>query len=498
MQPILQLKKIDKRFTMVHALKEVTLDVYPGETLALVGENGAGKSTLMKILTGAYIRDSGEIWISGKKTDYRSPLEAKKYGVAQVYQQAELIPELTVAENLFLGEQGFSEKGLVHWPAIFRKAGELLRSCGVDIDPYEKVKDLNVAYRQLIAIIKVVYRDHAILIFDEPTAVLSDKEVGVLFSLLDKLKARGKTVLYISHRLEEIFQVSDRIAIMRDGELVTVLQNKNVSKADLISHMLGRQMGAMFPKQGNIDASNETVLELQNVCTTKVRGISFRLRRGEILGVTGLVGSGRTEMARAIYGLDPLLNGQVLVNGQQKKIRSPRDAMKNGIFLAPEDRKGEALVLVRPIRENITLSNLKRVSKYGWCQNTGECTLVEQLREQMRIKAQSIETLVRNLSGGNQQKVVIAKAIAAQPHILIVDEPTQGIDVGAKSEIYALLERMRQMGMSILMISSEIEEVQGMCSRIIVMRGGTIVGEVTQNLDDSEHILSLMYRSDPL
>lgn len=496
MQPILQLKKIDKRFTMVHALKAVTLDVYPGETLTLVGENGAGKSTLMKILTGAYIRDSGEIWISGKKAEYRSPLEAKRFGVAQVYQQAELIPELTVAENLFLGEQGFAQKGLVHWPDLFCKAEGLLRGCGVDIDPYEKVKNLNVAYRQLVAIVKVVNRDPAILIFDEPTAVLSNKEVGVLFSLLDQLKARGKTILYISHRLEEIFQISDRIAIMRDGELVTVLPNQNVSKTDLITHMLGRQMGAMFPKRSNCTC-DETVLEVKNVSTSKVCGITFRLRRGEILGVTGLVGSGRTEMARAIYGLDPLLEGQIRINGLQKNIRSPRDAMKNGIFLAPEDRKGEALVLVRPIRENVTLSNLKRISKWGWCQKSDERTLVERLREQMRIKTQSIETLVRNLSGGNQQKVVIAKAIAAQPDILIVDEPTQGIDVGAKSEIYALLEQMRQAGMSILLISSEIEEVQGMCNRILVMRGGAIVGEVEQDLENSEHILSLMYRSDP-
>lgn len=493
MAPILELIHIEKHFGAVHALKDISLKVHQGEVIALAGENGAGKSTLMKILTGAYTKDSGEIWFRGERKEYRDTIAAKRLGIAQVYQQAELVPDLTVAENIFLGEPLMS--GVIRWTELFSRAEALLCEYGIPINARAKVKTLNVANRQLVAVAKVLQREPALLILDEPTAVLSSQEVGILFRLIDILKQKGTTIIYISHRLEELFQLADRIAIMRDGIMITVLDNVHLTKSDLIVHMLGRRVDAMFPVKCAQDIG-AVALEARGVTTDKVRGISFQLRHGEILGVAGLVGSGRTEMVRALYGLDKLREGIIEIEGKPVRLRSPTDAVKHGMFLAPEDRKGEALVLIRSIRENVTLSNLARMARRGILHGGKERDYIETLRAELRIKTDSIETMVKNLSGGNQQKVVIAKAIAAHPNILIFDEPTQGIDVGAKSEIYALLESLRKAGMAILVISSEIEEVQGLCSRLLVMRNGCVVGEVRENLEDSEHILSLMYRSE--
>lgn len=493
MQPILELRHIEKRFGAVHALKDISLQICEGEMIALAGENGAGKSTLMKILTGAYEKDSGEILFRGEKKQYRDTISAKRLGIAQVYQQAELVPDLTVAENIFLGEPALG--GIVQWGALFEKTEALLAEYGIPIAARAKVKTLNVANRQLVAVAKVLQREPSLLIFDEPTAVLSDKEVTILFRLIEILKKKGTTMIYISHRLEELFRLCDRIAVMRDGSMITVLENAHLTKADLIVHMLGRRVDAMFP-QKTAGHAGEVVLEAKGVTTDKVTDISFCLHKGEILGVAGLVGSGRTEMVRALYGLDRLKKGEIMVRGKEVKLRSPVDAVRHGMFLAPEDRKGEALVLIRSVRENVTLSSLRRMSRRGLMKGRLERDYIETLRAELRIKTNTIETPVSQLSGGNQQKVVVAKAMAAHPDILIFDEPTQGIDVGAKSEIYALLESLRKAGMSILVISSEIEEVQGLCSRLLVMRGGRIVGEVQEHLEDSEHILSLMYRSE--
>ena len=493
MKPILELKNIDKRFGAVHALKEVSLSIREGEMIALAGENGAGKSTLMKILTGAYAKDSGEVWFEGRKEDYRDTITAKRLGIAQVYQQAELVPDLTVAENIYLGEKLMN--GVVKWRQLFARTEALLAEYGIPIDARAKVGTLNVANRQLVAVAKVLQREPKLLILDEPTAVLSDQEVTILFHLIEVLKKKGTTMIYISHRLEELFRLCDRIAVMRDGAMITVLDNVHLTKADLIVHMLGRRVDAMFPEK-TLERSDEVVLEAKGVTTDKVSDISFQLHKGEILGVAGLVGSGRTEMVRALYGLDKLKSGVIEVGGKPVKMRSPVDAVRHGMFLAPEDRKGEALVLIRSIRENVTLSNFGRMARGGIIRGQQERDYIETLREELRIKSDTIESPVNTLSGGNQQKVVVAKAIAAPPEILIFDEPTLGLDVGAKSEIYALLENLRKAGMSILVISSEIEEVQGICSRLLVMRGGRIVGEVKDHLEDSEHILSLMYRSE--
>jgi ribose transport system ATP-binding protein len=495
MAAILEIKNVDKHFGAVHALKDVSLSVEEGEILALVGENGAGKSTLVKVLTGVNLMDKGDVFFFGKKSNFKSAAESRKAGIAQVYQQAELIPELTVAENIFLGDGSVYKGGFISWKLMFQKTAELLEKYGLSIDPYAKVKKLNVAMRQLVAIAKVLLQKPKLVIFDEPTAVLSDNEVKILFDIITKLKDAKITIIYISHRLEEIFTICNRVAVMRDGNLITILKNENLTKADLITYMLGKKLEAMFPQKDSAFV-DEVILELKNVSTAKVNDISFKLMKGEILGLTGLVGSGRTELARGIYGLDKLKNGEIWIEGKKARIRDARDANKYGLFLAPEDRKGEALVLIRPIRENITLSNLKTIAKPFFCNRKKENAIVENLKVELNIKTNTMENIVFNLSGGNQQKVVVAKAIAANPKILIFDEPTQGIDVGAKFEIYSLLYKLKKEGLSIIVISSEIEEVQGLCSRILVMRNGKIAGEIKDNVSETENILQLMYRSE--
>lgn len=496
MSVIIELKKIEKRFGTVHALKDVSLCIDSGETMALVGENGAGKSTLMKILTGAYQRDQGEIYFEGKKVALATTKEAVNLGIAQVYQQAELWPELTVGENVLLGDKSFAPAGLVQWRQAHQQVNAFLEQYGIPLRSETKLKDLRIAFRQFVAIAKVLIRKPKVIIFDEPTAVLSDNEVSILFQIIRTLQNQGKTIIYISHRLEEIFALCDRITVMRDGEIMCTLNNTGLSKSDLIHHMLGREIDTMYPqKPPRKKEMGSPVLELEHVTNEKIKDISFKLYQGEILGIVGLVNSGRTELARAIFGIDKIQSGDVTVFGECEHFRNPTDAVKKGFFLAPEDRKGEALVLIRSIRENITMG-CNRFSKFGICSVRKECAAVQDKIEDLHIKASSMEAEVASLSGGNQQKVVIAKALTAQPQILIFDEPTQGIDVGAKAEIYTLLEKLRQEGMSIILISSEIEEVQGMCNRTLVMREGRIAGEVTDNFLDSEAILNLMYRSE--
>ena len=493
-QAVLEMKDINKTFVKVHALKDVDFRVQSGETMGLVGENGAGKSTLMKVLTGAYAKDSGQIIVDGTEVPRMTTAIAQKLGIEQVYQTPELAGDMTVAENICLGHSSMSNKGLVSWRKMYQDVNDFLQKYGIPIRAEQKVGTLSTALRQFVAISKVIYRDPKIIIFDEPTAVLSDSEVKLLFSIIDTLKKQGKTIIYISHRLEEVFQLCDRISIMRDGSMVNMLENKNLTKEVLISNMLGKHLGAMYPEKGH-RKSDDVVLELKNVTTSKITDISFRLYEGEILGIVGLVGSGRTETARAIFGSDRIHEGTILVNGKEVKIHSPVDAVKQGIFLAPEDRKGEAMVLCRSIRENVTLSKLKSIAPHGICHERDEFQKVNELCSGLNVKMSSIESLVQDLSGGNQQKVVIAKAFTADPEILIFDEPTQGIDVGAKAEIYILLEKLRSEGKSIILISSEIEEIQGTCDRTIILRDGRVAGEIQgEDLDNSEMVLQYMYR----
>lgn len=493
--PILEMENISKSFGGVKALKNVNLNINEGETIALVGQNGAGKSTLMKILTGAYRKDEGIIRLHGEVLDISSTIISKEHGIAQVYQSAELVPEFTVAENIVLGDPSFSKSGFINDKKMLREAQKLLDHFGIPLNAGRKIGGLSGAMRQLVAIAKVLYKKPEIIIWDEPTAVLSDKEVRILFSIVNELKRGNTTMIYISHRLEEIFQICDRVAVMRDGELIAVMDNLNLTKDQLIEKMLGRSLEKMYAEKHFLP-NDEAVLKVSGLTTKKVRDISFELHKSEILGFAGLVNSGRTETVRAIFGLDRVLSGTIAVNGKEASIKRSTDAAKLGLFLAPEDRKKEALVLCRPIRENISLSNLKVISSFGVCKNSKETERIETLCRRLNIKMNSIEDTVSDLSGGNQQKVVVAKAIMAAPDILIFDEPTQGIDVGAKAEIYELLEQLRNEGMSIIVISSEIEEIQMVCDRAIVLHDGRLTGSVSnEELKDTELILQYMYRS---
>ena len=491
---LLELREISKPFGVVKALDRVSLDIPEGKTLALVGQNGAGKSTLVKILTGVYQMDSGSITMSGKPVKISSPAVAKDLGIAQVYQRAELIREFSVAENIVLGNADFSSKGLVNDRAMIKNVQELLDRYGIPLRAQTKVKALSGAMRQLVAIAKVLYQKPKVIVWDEPTAVLSDKEVNILFSIIEELKRSGTTMIYISHRLEEIFKICENVAVMRDGILVATMPNVNLTKDMLIEKMLGRSLEAMYVAEKH-RAEGEVVLKVCGLTTAKIKDVSFELHRSEILGVAGLVNSGRTETVQAIFGLDRMLAGEIYVNGQKATIRNSTDAVKLGLFLAPEDRKGQALVICRDIRENVSLSSLARISSCGVLRERQERSIVQKLCEDIHVKMSSIGDLASALSGGNQQKVVVAKAIMARPQILIFDEPTQGIDVGAKAEIYAILEKLRGEGMSIIVISSEIEEIQRICDRAIVMHEGHMTGEVSaQELDDTEKILQYMYR----
>ena len=491
---ILTMTGINKSFGKVQALKDIHFSVREGETMGLVGENGAGKSTLMKVLTGAYSKDSGQIIVEDSEIVKNTTAIAKERGISQVYQIPELVKDLTVAENVMLGEAGMASRGIISYGRMFREIDSLFARYRIPVKADTLVKDLSAAMKQFVAIGKVLYRNPKIIIFDEPTAVLSDSEVAILFDIIAELKKENKTIIYISHRLEEIFQLCDRISVMRDGAMVAVLENRGLTKDDLIANMLGKQLGAMYAPKGEIK-SDKVVLELDHVSTEKIHDISFNLHEGESLGIVGLVGSGRTETANAIFGVDRLTSGKIRVNGKDTVIRNPIDATKQGIFLAPEDRKNEAMILCRPIRENISLSKLSSISRHGICHDRTERANVDRLCRNLNVKMASIESPVQDLSGGNQQKVVIAKAFTADPQILIFDEPTQGIDVGAKAEIYILLEKLRAEGKSIILISSEIEEIQGTCDRTIVLRNGRVTGELTEEeLKNTEIVLQSMYK----
>ncbi len=495
MNRILSLKGIEKYFQAVHALKKIDLDIYEGETLALVGENGAGKSTLMKILTGAHKKDAGTILLNGKETEIGSPLQAKRLGIYQAYQRAEYVPELTVAENIFLGEKGYTKGGFVPWKAVYAKAQQSLDEYGLPIRAKTKMKDLSVAQCQLVTIVKMLRQNPRIVIFDEPTAVLSDNEVDILFRMIEQIQAAGTTIIYISHRLEEIFKISHRVAVMRDGAMVTVLENKNLTNDMLVNHMLGRKLTTMFPQKRKGPFPEEAI-RIEGFTNENIHDISFRVGKGEILGIVGLVGSKRTELARAIYGIDRLESGSVYMEGTPVKIRSPYEAIKNGIFLAPEDRKGEGVVAERSVKENVTYGDINRFFSFGMVKRRQETEYVSEIKEQIHIKAPSIETLCRQLSGGNQQKVVVAKALTAKPKVLIFDEPTQGIDVGAKAEIYTLIHQLAGQGTAVIVISSETEEAIGIADRLLVMREGRISGMLTEEQDmTSENIIAFMYRS---
>ena len=485
----LELRNITKDYPGVRALDNVSLSVHPGEVHALIGENGAGKSTLIKALTGAIQPTSGSIVMDEQEYSHLNPIQALQLGICAVYQEFNLVPYLSVAENIFYGRE--IQKGLLFdFKAQCEETSRVLDQLGVQIDPRGRVKDLSVAYQQVIEIAKAVSRDVRVLVLDEPTAPLTRHEIDALFTIVNNLRAAGVAIIYISHRLEEVFQISDRVTVLRDGKYIATLDPKNTNRQELITLMVGRELSATYPKRQN-ESTSAVVLDAKNISTTYVHNLNFSLKKGEILGFAGLVGAGRTEMARAIFGADPLLSGRVILNGKPVRIKSPEDAIANGIGLIPEDRKQHGLLLQLTVGKNVSLSDLKNLSMYGYINRRQETEKINSLVDNLRIKTPSVEQQVKNLSGGNQQKVVLAKWLATQCDVLIFDEPTRGIDVGAKAEIYKLFVNLADSGKSIIMITSEMPELLGMSDRIVVMLEGTIVGELSRQEASQEKILDM-------
>lgn len=492
MQPILRLKDISKSFPGVKALDKVQFDIQPGEVHALLGENGAGKSTLIKIISGVHKPDTGTIEISGKPVQFNNPRDAQKHGIATIYQELLLYPELSVAENIFMGHAPKKFPGVIDWQQVEAKARDILASLEVhDIDVSSKVGSLNVGNRQRVEIAKALSQDARILIMDEPTAALTEADVERLFKIVQLLRDRGVAIIYISHRLVEIFELANRVTVLRDGQYVDTRSIAETTEDQLISMMVGRTIDNLFPKE---DAPiGDVALEVRDLQRAPhTQGVSFTLRAGEILGISGLVGSGRSELAQVIFGHTPAESGQIIVNGTPTQVKSPEHAMRLGIAYVPEDRGSQGLIREMRIRENISLSILKLLSKFSFINRQAEATLAEDSIDQFSIRAYSTEQVVGKLSGGNQQKIVISKWLATNPRVLIMDEPTRGIDVGAKSEIHRLMSQLAREGLAILMISSELPEILGMSDRVLVMRGGKIVAEYSRHEATQEKIAAAM------
>lgn len=486
MATILELKNITKSYPGVMALKNVSISFEKGEVHAIVGENGAGKSTLIKTLAGAITADSGEIVISGNRYDNLTPRFAKECGVEVIYQEFNLVDSLSVAENIFLGEKFGT---FVDYRLIEKKAKAIFEEFGVDIDPSRPVAELTPAHMQIVEISKAVSKKVSILVMDEPTAPLTVTEVEALFRMIDKLKKQGVTILYISHRLDEIFAISDRVSVLRDGEYICTKNIEDTHRQDLIGLMVGRKINNIYAKENLSEDS--VVLRVENMTGNGVHDISFELKKGEILGVSGLVGSGRTELVRLICGADKKEKGIVYLNGQEVSIRSPKEALAKGIGLIPEDRKHDGCFLDMSIRWNISVAVLRKISKKGFVLQKEEQKLGNLYQENLKIKTPSLEQKVGNLSGGNQQKVVLAKVLACETEVIIFDEPTRGIDIGAREEIYHLMIELVKAGKSIIMITSDMEELLGMSDRIIVISEGHLAGEILRPDFDQRKVLEI-------
>lgn len=484
------MRGIDKSFPGVRALQDVSLELHRAEVLALVGENGAGKSTLIKVLGGAHLPDSGEVLLDGRHVDIVTPTAAQQAGVSIIYQEFNLVPDLTVRENIFLGRER-TRGGFVRASDERRDALSLFERIGLNMDPEARCRDLSVAQQQKVEIAKALSVDARIIVMDEPTAALTTQEVDHLFAIIRDLKAHGIGIIYISHRLDEIFEVADRVMVLRDGEYVGSEEIGEISRERLIEMMVGRPIESEFPKHAATPGDERLrVEELRR--GEVVRGVSFSARAGEVLGFAGLAGAGRTETMRLVFGADAPDAGRIYVNGKETAIRNPRDAIRNGICLLTEDRKQQGLVLGHSVRENFGLPNLDRFARGFFLEQRKERSECAGYVESLKIKLASQEQRTANLSGGNQQKVVLAKWLARHTDIIIFDEPTRGIDVGAKYEIYLLMNKLAAEGKAIIMISSELPEILGMSDRVIVMHEGRIKGELADVANTSqEDILSM-------
>ncbi|MDQ4078421.1 MAG: sugar ABC transporter ATP-binding protein [Chloroflexota bacterium] len=487
--PILEVHHVSKEFPGVRALDNVHFVAYPGEVHALVGENGAGKSTLMKILAGAYQPDRGEIIFKGDSYQSLTPREAQALGIAIIYQELNLIEEMSVAENIFLGREPRSGPGVIDYGALIDATRALLARLQVKLDPQRRVKRLTVAEQQMVEIAKALSFNADLIIMDEPSAILAGDELQALFDVINTLRAEGVAIIYISHRLDEVFQIADRATILKDGQVVHSGPISGMSKGQLIRYMVGRELSEGYPTAAT--APREPILRVLDLSAGEVvHDISFSVRRGEIVGIAGLVGSGRTDLARALFGALPIDEGEVWLGEKQLKLRNPQDAIRHGIALLPEDRKREGLVLDQSLLHNMTLPIIGRVSRWAFIPKKIR-VLVDSMIETLQIRTAGVEQEVQYLSGGNQQKVVLGKWLLADPEVIILDEPTRGIDVGAKFEIYRLMRELSAGGKAILMISSELPEVLGMSDRILVMHEGRLQGELAGATATEEEVMFL-------
>ena len=484
------MENISKRYPGVLALDDVSFELGKGEVHCLLGENGAGKSTLMKILSGALKKDAGKIFIGDKEVDYNTPSEAQKLGIGIIYQDFKLIPELTAADNIFLGSEILkSSFSFLDKRKMNELAQKALRELGEEIRTDIPVNKLSVAQRQMIEIVKSTRRNIRILAMDEPTASLTTSEIENLFKVIRKLKSEGVGIIYISHRLEEIFEIGDRVTVMRDGKKIATSEIKDTNIKELIRQMVGRELADEFPK--HTAKISEDILSLENICCSKLKNINLKLRKGEILGLAGLVGAGRSEVARVIFGADKIEKGRIIFDGREQKFRSPKDAINAGIALLTEDRNLYGLFMERSIRENISISNLSPLMKGMFIDKAAEEKAVGNYFDQLQIKAPTQGTKVENLSGGNRQKVVLARWLHTHSKIIIFDEPTAGIDVGVKFEIYSLINKLVEQGMGVIVISSELPELIGISDRIVIMCEGRITGELMKEEFSQENILKL-------
>ncbi len=487
----LMMKGISKNFESTQALRNVDFSAAVGEVHAISGENGAGKSTLIKILSGAIPKDAGEIYIDGEPVELGTPLRARRLGIYAVYQEFSLVSHLTVAENILLGQMPSTRvKSFVDWKKAYRQAEEILNSIGFEgINVRQTVRRLSVSHQQMVEIAKAVANRRRILILDEPSAVLSQEELTRLFALLRQLKQERTLILYISHRLDEVFEIADRITVLKDGQLIGTVKPRESDQNQLIKMMVGRNLGEIFPVR--FPSTTDIALEVKNLSKEgEFSGISFSIKRGEILGMFGLVGSGRTQVARCIFGAEPFTSGEILLDGKLTVPKSPRQAVLAGIALLTEDRKRDGLVMICTLRDNASMASYPNMSMWGVINRRKQSALVQQKIQELDVRPPLLDRLASKLSGGNQQKLVLAKWLMTQARVLILDEPTRGVDIATKVEIYHIINNLAHQGMAILLISSELPEILGICDRALVMREGRLVGEFDRAQANEEQLLA--------
>lgn len=490
--PFLQMEGIVKIFPGVKALEDINLSLYKGEVLALMGENGAGKSTLMKILTGVYQKNEGKIFIDGSEVEIKNIKEAEKLGISMIHQELSVLPNLTVAENLFLGNEKINKlTKKLDRKTMNSMCNDYLKQIGCNVNPDELVKNISIGEMQMLEIAKAISKNSNIIVMDEPTTALTEAETEKLFKVVKMLTSKNIAIIYISHRLDEIFTICDRINVLRDGKYVGEVQVKDVTKDDLITMMVGRKLEEQYPYK--VPDKVTPILKLKDICLDGViHNINLEVRAGEILGMSGLMGAGRTEVAKVIFGEYKKTSGSIEINGKELNINTPKDAINNGIAYLSEDRKKEGLVLPLSVRDNMTLASLDKFEKKNFSINkAAERDTVDKYIKDLSIKTPNQEQLIKNLSGGNQQKVILAKWLIQSPKILIIDEPTKGIDVGAKKEIYDVLNKLKANGTAVIMISSDMQEVLGISDRVVVMHEGKITGELGRNDATQENIMKL-------